>query len=183
MIFNNNNGIYSQFIKINNEENNNFIFKNEELKKKFNNKINNKRQKILNQYKKNNHSKCNNKSTVSYIINDNKDNCDLIYNDRIFPKITHHKDINQLFPRSVLTTPNTSKGNINQEVEIIIKSGEDTSQKKSSRSENVNSVMPLNKKIENQIFNKNLKNDISRTNISSRKLNKKQIKKCLNVKY
>ena len=43
--------------------------------------------------------------------------------------------------------------------------------------------MPLNKKVENQIFNKNLKNDISRTNISSRKLNKKQIKKCLNVKY
>ncbi len=183
MIFTNNNGKYSSFNKLSKEDNNNFNLKNEQLKKKCNNKINNRRKELLNQYKINNsNTKCNNKSTVSYIIN-KQDNCNLIYNDRIFPKITHHKDVNQLFPRTVLTTPNISKGNINQEVENIIKSGEDTSQKKSSRSENINSVMPLNKKVEKQIFNKNLKNDISRINISSRKLNKKQIKKCLNVKY
>lgn len=182
MIFTNNNGSYSKFNKFNIEENNNFNLKNEQLKNKCNKKINNRRNDLLNQYKNNiNNTKCNNKSTVSYIIK-KKDECNLIYNDRINPNITKNKNVNQLFPRMVLTNPYIFKGNINQEVENIIKTGEDTSQKKSSRSENINSVMPLNKNIEKQLFNKNIKNDISRINISSRKLNKKQIKKCLNVK-
>ena len=158
---------------------NKFKKQNEKYKLECDN-INKKKYNLqLNTYKKTfnskNYSKCNNQKVSDYIFNNNVDSCNLVYNNRVYPELTNNNCINQLFPRITKTNPNIFKGNVNKIVENIIISGVDTSQKKSTNTENINEVMPLNSNVENFIFNRNYDNDLSRKIISSRKYNKKKI--------
>ena len=172
---------YAPFKKFNKKELNKFNLDNNNNKKKCIEKIENEHNKKICNYKKIfNNKKCNNKDKiVNYILNNNNDNdsCKSIYNDRIFPKNTNCKTKNQLFPRVTKTNPYIFKGNINQKLENIIIASEDTSQKKSTNTENINQIMPLNINVENFIFNKNYDNDVSRKSQSSRKYNKKHLLK------
>lgn len=171
---------YAPFKKFNKKELNKFNLDNNNNKKKCIEKIENEYNKKICTYKKTfNNKKCNNKDKiVNYILNNNNndnDSCKSIYNDRIFPKNTNCKTKNQLFPRVTKTNPYIFKGNINQKLENIIIASEDTSQKKSTNTENINQIMPLNLNVENFIFNKNYDNDLSRKSQSSRKYNKKHL--------
>ena len=133
----------------------------------------------LNTYKKtfrNNKCNNNNQKIFDHIIN-NDNACKSVYNSRTIPELTNNNCINQLFPRITKTNPNIFKGKINQTLENIIISNEETSQKKSTNTEHINQIMPLNANVENFIFNRNYENDLSRKTQSSRKYNKKHILK------
>jgi hypothetical protein len=133
----------------------------------------------LNTYKKTFKSnKCNNNNQkiFDHIINKDSDNaCNLVYNSRTLPELTNNNCINQLFPRITKTNPNIFKGRVNQTLENIIISSEETSQKKSTNTEHINKITPLNINVENYIFNRDYNNDSSRKSQSSRDFNKKKI--------
>ena len=170
---------YAPFEKINNDELNEFNLINNNNKKKCNKNIENQYNKQINTYKKTFvNKKCNNNNEkiINHIIH-NKNPCNLIFNDRTNPESTNNKCINQLFPRVTKTNPNIFKGTVNNILENIIISSEDTSQKKSTNTEHINQIMPLNINVENFIFNKNYENDMSRKTETSRKYNKKKILK------
>ena len=168
---------YAPFKKFNKNELNKFNLNNNNQKKKCIEKIETAHNKQICTYKKAlNNKKCNNKKKiVNYILNNNNDSCKSIFNDRIYPEITNCKTINQLFPRITKTNPNIFKGMVNQTLENIILANEETSQKKSTNTEHINQIMPLNINVENFIFNKNYDHDLSRKSQSSRKYNKKHL--------
>jgi len=170
---------YAPFEKLNKDELNEFNLINNNNKKKCKTIAENEYNKQINTYKKTFiNKKCNNNNEkiIDHIIH-NKNPCNSVFNDRISPKFTNNKCINQLFPRVTKTNPNIFKGNVNEILENVIISGEDTSQKKSTNTEHINQIMPLNINVENFIFNRKYENDMSRKTESSRKYNKKKILK------
>lgn len=170
---------YSPFEKLNKKELNNFNLNNNNNIKKCKNNVEKEYNKQINTYKKTFiNKKCNNNNEkiINHII-DNKNPCNLVFIDRAIPKTTNNKCINQLFPRVTKTNPNIFKGNVNQILENIIISSEDTSQRKSTNTEHINQIMPLNINVENFIFNRKYEDDMSRKTVSSRKYNKKKILK------
>jgi hypothetical protein len=167
--------IYSKYKNFNKDELNNLNLINNKNKKKCKEMIDNEYNKQLDTYKKSFiNNKCNSKSVVKYIINNNNP-CKQIYNNRTIPEFTNSNCINQLFPRITKTNPNIFKGKVNTTLENIILSSEDTSQKKSTNTEHINKITPLNINVENYIFNRDYNNDSSRKSQSSRDFNKKKI--------
>tara|TARA_B100001094_G_scaffold324599_1_gene377445 strand:- start:362 stop:880 length:519 start_codon:yes stop_codon:yes gene_type:complete len=170
---------YAEFNNFNKKELDELDLINNNNKKKCDKMLKNEYNKQINTYKKTFiNKKCNNNNNkiLNHIIN-NDNPCNLVYNHRTIPEFTNNNCNNQLFPRITKTNPNIFKGNINQTLENIIISGEETSQKKSTNTEHINQIMPLNMNVENFIFNRDYKNDLSRKTESSRKYNRKKILK------
>lgn len=170
---------YTKYNKLNKEELKKLNSINNNNKKKCVKIIKTGYNKQLNTYKKsfvNNKCNSNNEKIFSHIMN-NDNACNSVYNSRTLPELTNNKCINQLFPRITKTNPNIFKGEVNQILENIIISNEETSQKKSTNTEHINQIMPLNINVENFIFSRNYKNDLSRKTESSRNYNRKHILK------
>lgn len=108
-----------------------------------------------------------------------KNKCKLKFEDRINQNIISHKKNKQLNKRIINTIPYKNKSNFkyNPDLEIIVKSGLHTADKKSvsNTSESKSDMQPMTNYVKNKIDDKNSKYDVSRFGLSSRNLKGNEI--------
>jgi len=158
---------YAKFEKLNTKL-------NTELKKesKINNCMYKKREFKINSNKCDN----NNNNNINYILDNNikKDECKLLYNDRVDSNVISYKNNKQLNTRVINTIPykNYTEFTYNPELEVLISSGLHTHDKKSvsNTSEIEQEKKPMISYVKNKIDDKNNSFDISRFTLSSRQI-------------
>ena len=108
-----------------------------------------------------------------------KNKCKLKFEDRMNQNIISHKKNKQLNKRIINTIPYKNKSNFdyNPELEIIVKSGLHTADRKSvsNTSESKSDMQPMTNYVKNKIDDKNSKYDVSRFGLSSRNLKGNEI--------